>query len=49
MLSRPSVVLKLLALVMISLQTWTIYEARQANADIEMTHEGVKRQLTPGW
>ena len=27
----------------------SLYEAKQAAAEIEMTHEGVKRQLTPGW
>jgi hypothetical protein len=42
-------VLKILALVVFSLQTWAIYEAKQAAAEIEMTHEGVKRQITPGW
>jgi hypothetical protein len=42
-------VLRFLVLAVCCLQTWAIYEAKQAAAEIEMTHEGVKRQLTPGW
>jgi len=42
-------VLRIVALLLISLQTWAIYEAKQATAEIEMTHEGVKRQITLGW
>ena len=41
--------LRFLVLTVLCLQTWAIYEAKQAAAEIEMTHDGVKQQLTPGW